>query len=132
MPIVTSRKDSDPKATLLWQIDKGLGLQVLPEFKFHPTRKWAFDLALPAWKLAIEIEGGFFLPQGGRHNRGAGARADCEKYSEAAVLGWKLLRVLPEWVGNGKAFDLVVRALKASGAALDGPRDALDEKRGVR
>ncbi len=64
--------------------------------------------------LAIEIEGGLFAKDQGRHNRGAGMRADMDKYNEAVLLGWRILRVLPEWVSSGKAFGLVARAVKGS------------------
>jgi hypothetical protein len=102
---------------LAWQIEQGLGLQTAREVKFHPTRKWRFDLVVEYRdaadpKIAVEIEGGFFLQGGGRHTRGAGARSDLEKYNEAVLLGWRVLRVLPEWVPNGVAFTLVERAVK--------------------
>jgi len=60
------------------------------EYRFHPTRRWRFDFAIPEHKIAIEIEGGIFVR--GRHTRGAGYQKDCEKYREATILGWQLLR----------------------------------------
>ncbi len=124
IPLKRTKRKSDPAAELAWQIEHGLGLLVQREFRFHPTRKWRFDLALECprddcttWRfapLAIEIEGGFFLKDGGRHTRGAGARGDCEKYNEAVLCEppWRILRVLPEWVPSGVAFSLVERAVK--------------------
>ncbi|MBN8457315.1 MAG: hypothetical protein J0M04_05685 [Verrucomicrobia bacterium] len=41
----------------------------------------------------IEIEGGIFLAGGGRHNRGGGYAKDAEKYLEAALAGWRVLRL---------------------------------------
>lgn len=64
------------------------------EFRFHPTRRFRFDYAWPAYAVALEVEGGAFV--GGRHTRGAGFRADVEKYNEAARLGWTVARTLPE------------------------------------
>jgi hypothetical protein len=127
-PIVPSKRTlrrGDPAATLAFQITQGIGATVVREFRFHPTRRWRFDLAIERLvtpdfersrlvKLAIEIEGGLFVTAGGRHNRGAGMRADMEKYNEAVLLGWRILRVLPEWVQSGKAFTLVERAVKGS------------------
>jgi hypothetical protein len=81
------------------------------EFRFHPERRWRFDWAWPAQKLALEVNGGAFLATGGRHTRGAGFRADNEKFSEAAILGWRVLYVLPEHLADGRALMLAERAL---------------------
>jgi hypothetical protein len=64
------------------------------EFVFHPTRKWAFDYCWPDVKVALEIEGGAFIE--GRHTRGVGFIRDMQKYSEAAIRGWCLIRVTPD------------------------------------
>jgi very-short-patch-repair endonuclease len=56
------------------------------EVQFHPKRKWRFDLAYPALKLAIEIDGT------GRHNTVAGMANDDEKLNEAIIMGWVVLR----------------------------------------
>jgi very-short-patch-repair endonuclease len=64
------------------------------EFKFHPTRKWRFDYAWPALKIALEVEGGIWT--GGRHTRGAGFKKDMEKYNAAAVMGWRIIRCEPK------------------------------------
>lgn len=82
------------------------------ELHFHPTRRWRFDLAWPDQRIAVEIEGGAFAQKDrktgrrtgpGRHTRGAGFRADVEKYGEAFMLGWRVLRVLPEHITKGYA-----------------------------
>lgn len=65
-------------------------IDFIKEYKFHSKRKWRFDYALIDLKIAIEVEGGNFIQ--GRHNRGKGYEKDCEKYREAVILGWKLLR----------------------------------------
>ena len=85
---------------LCWQLDRTLPGAVR-ELRFHPERRWRFDLAWPALRLAVEIEGGVFA--GGRHARGVGFRADIEKYAEAMCLGWRVLRILPEQVRDGTA-----------------------------
>ena len=79
------------------------------EFAFHPVRAWRFDFAWPDALVALEIEGGVF--SGGRHARGAGIREDMRKYNEAQLLGWIVIRVLPEWIKKGQALLLVERAL---------------------
>lgn len=78
------------------------------QFKFHPKRRWMFDFAWQQWKLAVEIEGGIFVR--GRHVSPSGFVKDCEKYNEAAVLGWTVLRVPvagKTWVED--AIDLIDR-----------------------
>lgn len=81
------------------------------EYKFHPTRKWRFDWAFRAPKLAVEVDGGVFVQ--GRHSRGAGVKKDIEKYAEAMLLGWRVLRVLPEHVSSGQALTWIEKLLNA-------------------
>ena len=64
------------------------------EFSFLPGRKYRADFAWPGAMLLLEVEGGGFV--GGRHNTGVGLRADCEKYNLAVILGWKVLRYVPD------------------------------------
>lgn len=79
------------------------------EFTFHPSRKWRFDYAWPKRKVAVEVEGAVWVQ--GRHTRGSGYVKDMEKYNEAAILGWRLIRVTPEMVRNGEALNYIERAL---------------------
>lgn len=81
------------------------------ELRFHPSRRWRFDWAWPDYAVALEVEGGAFLVGGGRHSRGAGFRKDTEKYAEATILGWRVLRVLPEQITNGQALGWVERLI---------------------
>lgn len=62
------------------------------EYKFDEInkRKWPFDFAWPEHKIALEIEGAVWT--NGRHTRGSGFVKDLEKYNEAAMQGWAVLR----------------------------------------
>jgi very-short-patch-repair endonuclease len=74
---------------LYWQSLGGPELK--REFRFHPTRKWRADFAHIESRSLIEIEGGIYIQ--GRHNRPQGFAADAEKYLEAALGGWRVLRL---------------------------------------
>lgn len=79
------------------------------EYVFAKPRRWRFDFAWPKRFLAVEVEGGIWIA--GRHTRGGGFEKDNEKYAEAAILGWRILRVSPGQVKSGQAVDWIVRAL---------------------
>lgn len=72
-------------------------------------RKHRFDLAWPDRMLALEIDGGVWV--GGRHNRGQGFIKDQEKSNLAALLGWRVLRCTPQDINQGKALELLRKAL---------------------
>lgn len=80
------------------------------EHRFHPTRRWRFDFAIPAKFIAIEIDGGIWTR--GRHTRGAGMVADMEKLNAAAVLGWRVLRFTPQDLRHGGWLDVVREAAR--------------------
>lgn len=82
----------NPEIVLKWF--REFGLEVIAEYRFDPKRKWRFDFALPFEKIALEVEGGVWT--GGRHTRGSGFVKDMEKYNRAAVLGWRVLRCVPD------------------------------------
>lgn len=82
------------------------------EHRFHPERGWKFDYSWPGKRLALEVEGGLF--SAGRHAQGEGAMQDLEKYSEAAILGWRIIYTTPREVENGHCMDRIRRALAAS------------------
>ena len=76
----------------LWRVAQGPPLE--REFRFHPSRKWRADFAHLDSRTLIEIEGGIFT--NGRHTRGAGYAADLEKYLEATLAGWRVVRLGPK------------------------------------
>lgn len=96
-----------------------------PEYKFHPTRRWQVDFAWIDEKIILEVEGEIYgtgkkcfycgvRPTGG-HSSVSGILRDIEKYNEASIHGWLVLRVLPEELDleNGKAFNLLERAFNS-------------------
>lgn len=108
-----------------------------PEYKFHALRKWRFDRAWPDHFIAVEIEGGMYgkpvrcnqcgalvrarkkdgslgkpIMVGGGHSRFHRLMSDKEKYNEAAVLGWIVLRFVRDDI-LGDPFEMVETIRKA-------------------
>lgn len=110
---------------------KGQGLT------FAPPRRWRFDFAWPVEKIALEIEGGTWgrpvhcnhcgqtvtrvvqvrgvnqvvpVREPMRHTSGPGYDSDAEKYSEAALRGWRVIRCTSTMLADGRARSLLRRA----------------------
>lgn len=79
-----------------------------PEYRFCAPRRWRFDWCWLQEMVALEVEGGIWTR--GRHNRGPGMLADMEKYSEAAILGWCVLRTTPRDLCSSKTLVMLHRA----------------------
>ena len=65
----------------------------VPEYRWHPVRKFRADYALPLHRVLIEIDGGLFI--NGGHSRGAARMHDMAKDRAATLLGWRTLRYAP-------------------------------------
>jgi hypothetical protein len=95
-----------------WHMFAPLDLgEPVPEYSFDKAigRKHRFDWAFPVARVAVEIDGGAWLPHGGRHAQDA----DREKLNIAASLGWRMFRFSPEMIerdGIG-CIHLVVKAI---------------------
>ena len=90
--------------------DRGLLAPVL-EFRFCIERRWRADFCWPSHMLIAELDGGSWLPGGGRHTRGKGFENDCIKLNTACILGYRVLRFTPAMVQSGVAIAHVERAL---------------------
>lgn len=84
-----------------------------PEYLFASPRRWRFDFAFIAARVALEIEGGAWSR--GRHTRGKGFLNDMAKYNEAVLRGWRVIRVTPQQIESGEAFEYLERALRGNG-----------------
>lgn len=83
-----------------------------PEYEFDnrtPPRGWKFDWAWIESMVALEVEGGAWTK--GRHTRGKGFVSDMEKYKEAAIQGWLLIRCTPAQLRTGAIVPDLKRAL---------------------
>jgi hypothetical protein len=61
--------------------------------------------------VAFECEGGAWMGRRGRHTSGKGFTDDCEKYSVAAVLGWRVIRATVPQIRSGQAAEWLAAAL---------------------
>ena len=96
------------------------------EICFHPTRRWRFDFAWKELLIAVEVEGGTYthgqkrfdttsgsrITQKSRHLTPTGFHEDCIKYTEAALLGWLVIRADAKMIKDGSALALLSRAIK--------------------
>lgn len=82
------------------------------EYRFATDRRWRFDYAWPMQKIALEVEGGVWT--NGRHTRGSGFVKDMEKYNRAAVLGWRVVRVVPNDLRTIETVEMMRAILRRS------------------
>lgn len=104
-----NRERDDTVAEYLAQLQlAGLDLPQF-EYRFHDTRRWRADFAWPELGILAEYEGGVY--SGGAHTRGRHYESDCEKYNEAALAGFVVLRFTVNMVRSGLALQQTERAL---------------------
>lgn len=96
------------------------------EHRFHAVRKWRFDFAWVAERIALEVEGGVWTQ--GRHTRGSGAKKDMEKYNHAASEGWLVFRTTPDAVYSHTMLGLLARAWAMRAAEKPSVREGQTDK----
>lgn len=79
-----------------------------------------FDWAWPEMKVAIECNGGVFLPTGGRHTHGRSYVKDIEKLSWAAALGWLVIQRIPEDLNKAETFRMIESAFRTREQTSEG------------
>jgi hypothetical protein len=105
----------DSSAAFLASLPPSLRAGAVVEFKFHPDRRWRFDVAWPDRRVAFEIEGGIWLQT--KSGRSAGHAhpdrfiRDIDKYNTAAALGWRVFRVTPDMIRSAGGLYWALRAL---------------------
>ena len=90
-------------------------------FAKHLGRRWRFDFAWPDRWLAVEVDGGAWVPGGGRHTRGAGFAADHDKFNRAALLGWRVLRFTSRHLADESALADITEALGSPPSLRNAP-----------
>lgn len=100
------KQPSPLEETLLQQIE--LARLPLPEREYRfSDRRYRFDFCWPQFKLAVEVQGGYY--SNGRHNRNP--ISDCKKANYAGLQGWSVLFFKPDEVTNGSALQQIGEAL---------------------
>lgn len=103
------------EADLAVQLKAVRGIEFTREHPFGAEidRRWRCDFyvktreAVPDAVL-VEVDGG---GGAGRHGTSGGMRADAEKQSAAAALGWRVIRLDPSHVKSGKGLAWIEAAL---------------------
>jgi very-short-patch-repair endonuclease len=85
------------------------------QYRFVRERRFRFDFAWPAEKLAVEVQGGYYA--NGRHNRDP--IGDAKKSNLAGLHGWTVLFYKPDEVRNGTAVNEIARKLEESNGNQD-------------
>ena len=98
--------------TLEWQL-RAVGIEAIREYKFHPTRRWMADFAIPEKKLIIEVNGGTWMIKSG-HNTGRGISRDYEKGNAAQLLGFTYLQYTRKEIEDGSALSEIEQYLERS------------------
>lgn len=82
------------------------------EVRVHDQRLWRFDLARRDIRVAVEIEGmNRWGAHPGGHRSVEGYAADLDKYNEAALAGWMVLRFTTAQMNDGTMVEMVRRAV---------------------
>jgi hypothetical protein len=68
------------------------GIDFVTEWTFAKPRRWRFDIAVIALKVAFEYEGLVATGKKGGHQTKKHYTENCEKYNAAATLGWTVYR----------------------------------------
>lgn len=104
---------SSLEALLTMQL-RALGLPPpVPEHKFGGSlgRRWRFDLAFLRESVAVEIQGGTWMPVS-HHGHGQGFEDDCEKMAAAVLLGWRVITLTGKQVESGIGASWIERAVR--------------------
>src|SRR5262245_18906352 len=88
------------------------GPELVPEYKFHPGRRYKLDFAIPGIRVGIEVEGGIWLDGGGRHNRAEGFIKDCRKYNFLASMGWTVFRLPEPLINDPDHLEMIIKFIE--------------------
>jgi hypothetical protein len=94
---------------LAFQLD-AIGIQYEREYKFCPGRRWRADFYIKPMIL-VEVEGLVQPWRKSRHTTNDGYSDDCEKYCEAEILRFNVLRFTQKHIKSGWALQTIERLI---------------------
>lgn len=120
MPEKTKSSSAELMFAWGWQQFYSEQPQPIHDQTFIKGRRYRPDFRWPNEKVIVEIEGGSFIPGGGRHNRAAGFEADCAKYNLFAEHGYLILRFTTQMIDRDLAevLEQVRRVVQQRGSAF--------------
>lgn len=102
----------DYKSDLVDQLHH-VGIPIESEFYFaRPEREYRADWLITGTNLLIEYEGGLFQKGKSGHSSVGGILRDIEKGNVAAERGYRVIRVAPNHVKDGRALKWIEAAYK--------------------
>ena len=107
------KKESDRKKwenALDFQL-KSLNLQYEREALFLESREFRADFLFRMEKLIVEVDGGQWMEKGA-HNTGMAIERDRERDANAMMIGYRVLRVTPSMVKDGRALCYIENLLR--------------------
>lgn len=104
--------ESQLELLLLHRLERA-GLPVgAPQVLGIPGRKFAFDRAWDAERVAVDVQGAIYVKGG--HSTGTGIERDTEKACLAALAGWRYLPITEKQIKSGAAVAWIAAALRLS------------------
>lgn len=73
-------------------------IQLVPQYKVVPDRKFRIDFAHLPSKTGIEVQGGRWIKGG--HTSGNGMFTDCEKSLLCAEIGWLIIPIVDKMISE--------------------------------
>lgn len=95
-------KDDKTGFLIIWRAYRPHAPMPETEYRFHTKRRWRFDYAWPEKRVAVEIDGGFYMtgynPKTGGYTPIGGHTKDTdrEKQNMAVEMGWRVLHYSPQ------------------------------------
>ena len=104
-----ARRESALERELALQIRAAKLPRPLRQHRPLTTRRYRADFCWPHWDLVVEVQGGTW--SAGRHVRGSGYEADCERLNLLQLAGWRVFYVTSKQIQSGEALDWIRQGL---------------------